>query len=59
MYQVVRDFKDKDGRFYHSGDNFPSHDASKQTTTRIKTLSSTDNAYGQVFIKKVEAPKAK
>lgn len=59
MYKVVRDFKDKDGRFYRAGDDFPAHDAVKQTTARIKTLSSTDNAYGQIFIKKIESPKAK
>lgn len=59
MYKVVRDFKDKDGRFYRAGDNFPASDVAKKTTARIKTLSSTDNAYGQIFIKKAETPKAK
>ncbi|MEK5070802.1 termination factor Rho [Sporosarcina sp. FSL K6-1508] len=56
MYKVVRDFKDRDGHFYRKGDSYP---AAKQTATRIKTLSSTDNVYGQIFIKKAESPKAK
>jgi hypothetical protein len=56
MYKVVKDFKDKDGQFYRKGESYPT---TKQTTTRIKTLSSTDNAYGQIFIKKNETPKVK
>ncbi|MDM5245756.1 termination factor Rho [Lysinibacillus sp. G4S2] len=59
MYKVVLDFKDKDGRFYREGDIFPAPDASKQTAARIKVLSSTNNLYGQVFIKKNETPKEK
>lgn len=59
MYKVVRDFKDKDGRFYREGDVFPASDAGKQTAARLKLLSSTNNSYGQVFIKKNEAPKEK
>ncbi|MFD4491659.1 hypothetical protein [Lysinibacillus fusiformis] len=59
MYKVVRDFKDKDGRFYREGDVFPAPDASKQTAARLKVLSSTNNSYGKVFIKKNEAPKEK
>lgn len=57
MYKVVRDFKDKDGRFYREGDVYPAPDARKQTTARLKILSSTNNSYGQIFIKKNEAPK--
>ncbi len=59
MYKVVRDFKDKDGRFYREGDVFPAPEASKQTAARLKVLSSTNNSYGQIFIKKNEAPKEK
>jgi len=56
MYKVVKDFKDRDGQFYRKGDSYP---ATKQTTARIKMLSSTDNAYSQIFIKKIESTKAK
>lgn len=59
MYKVVRDFKDRDGRYYREGDTYPATDVKKQTAARIKTLSSTDNSYGQIFIKKNEAPKEK
>ncbi|TQR26847.1 termination factor Rho [Lysinibacillus sphaericus] len=59
MYKVVRNFKDKDGRFYREGDVFPAPDARKQTATRLKVLSSTNNSYGQIFIKKNEVPKEK
>lgn len=52
MYKVVQDFKDKDGRFYRAGDNFPAHDTRKQTVARIKVLSSTNNSYGRIFIEK-------
>ena len=57
MYKVVRDFKDKDGRSYRAGDVFPAPDVKKKTAARIKALSSTNNAYGQIFIKKNESPK--
>ena len=59
MYKVVRDFKDRDGRYYREGDTYPAPDVKKQTSARIKTLSSTDNLYGQIFIKKNEVPKEK
>ena len=59
MYKVVRDFKDKDGRFYREGDDFPASDARKQTAARLKVLSSTNNSYGQIFIQKIQAPKEK
>lgn len=59
MYKVVRDFKDKDGRFYREGDVYPAPDARKQTTARLKILSSTGNSYNQIFIQKIQAPKEK
>ena len=59
MYKVVRDFKDRDGRFYREGDTYPAPDAKKQTAARIKVLSSTDNSYGMIFIKKNETSKEK
>lgn len=59
MYTVVRDFKDRDGRFYRVGDTFPAPYVKKQTAARLKVLSSTNNSYGQIFIKKNEAPKEK
>lgn len=59
MYKVVRAFKDRDGRYYREGDTYPAPEAKKQTAARIKVLSSTNNSYGQFFIKKNEAPKEK
>lgn len=55
MYEVVRGFQDKDGHFYRVGDTFPHAEAKKNVATanRIKTLSTTDNAYGEIYIKEV------
>lgn len=54
MYKVTRKFKDKDGRVYEPGDNFPHVNAKKPSNTRIKTLSSTANEYNQIYIEKIE-----
>ena len=51
MYKVVRQFKDKDGRTYKIGDVYPTEDAKKPTNARIKTLSTTNNKYNQIYIK--------
>lgn len=55
MYKVIRKFKDKDGRVYEPGDAFPHKDAKKPSNARIKTLSSTNNKYGQIYIEKIES----
>jgi hypothetical protein len=55
MYKVIRKFEDKDGRIYKIGDDFPHVDAKKPTNARIKTLSTTNNHYGKIYIKKIEA----
>lgn len=57
MYKVVRKFKDKDGRIYDIGDDYPSVDAKKPSNTRIKTLSSTNNKYSKIYIEKIEEAK--
>lgn len=54
MFKVIRKFQDKDGRVYNVGDDFPATDAKKPTNARVKTLSSTNNKYGQIYIEKVE-----
>ena len=54
MFRVNREFKDKDGRIYKVGEDYPAVDAKKPTNARIKTLSSTNNKYGHVYIKKIE-----
>lgn len=54
MYKVIRKFKDKDGCIYVPGDDYPHVDAKKPTNARIKTLSSTNNKYGQIYIEKIE-----
>ncbi|MEQ6353944.1 termination factor Rho [Lysinibacillus sp. M3] len=59
MYKVIRNFKDKDGHFYKIEDPYPVEGSKKPTAARIKVLSSTNNLYGQIFIKKNEAPKEK
>lgn len=50
MYKVVRLFKDTDGTIYKPGDIYEG-DASEE---RLHTLSTTENAYNDVFIEKVE-----
>lgn len=57
MYKTIRKFKDKDGRIYNAGDDFPAVDAKKPTNARIKTLSSTNNKYGHIYIEKVTSEK--
>lgn len=54
MFKVIRKFKDKDGHIYDVGDDYPTVDAKKPTNARIKTLSSANNKYGQIYIEKVE-----
>ena len=53
MYKVVRLFKDIDGTIYKPGDIYEG-DASEK---RLHTLSTTENAYNEVFIEKVEQNK--
>lgn len=50
MYKVVRKFKDKDNRVYNVGDSYPAEGAKKPTKERIKTLSTSSNKYGQIYI---------
>lgn len=50
MYKVIRKFKDKDGLIYEIGDVYPVKDAKKPTNARLKSLSSTNNSYGQIYI---------
>ena len=52
MYEVVRTFKDLDGTIYKVGEVYPNSNAKKPTSARIKTLSSTNNKYEQVYIVK-------
>lgn len=59
MYKVIRNFKDKDGRFYNEGDPYPIEGVKKPTAARIKMLSSAGNSYNQMFIQKIQAPKEK
>ena len=54
MYVVIRKFKDKDGRTYQVDDIYPHEDAKKPSNARIKTLASSDNRYGQIYIEKLE-----
>ena len=56
MFKVIRKFKDVDGRIYDPVDNnvYPAEGAKKPSNARIKTLSSTNNKYGQIYIEKVE-----
>lgn len=54
MHKVIRKFKDKDGRIYEIGDDYPHVDAKKPTNARIKTLSSTNNKYKNIYIEKLE-----
>lgn len=58
MYKVIRQFKDKDGRTYNVGEFYPTEDAKKPTNARIKTLSSTNNKYNQIYIEQIEEEKA-
>lgn len=57
MYKVIRQFKDKDGRTYKVGDVYPTEDAKKPTNTRIKTLSTENNKYNQIYIEQIEEEK--
>ncbi|HIW32446.1 MAG TPA: termination factor Rho [Candidatus Paenibacillus intestinavium] len=50
MYGVVRKFKDKDNHVYNVGDIYPAEGVKKPTKERIKTLSTTSNKYGQIYI---------
>ena len=52
MYTVVRKFEDKDGLVYKIGDDYPNVNAKKPTNTRLKTLSTKNNKYSQIYIKK-------
>ena len=52
MYEVIRAFKDQDGSIYKIGDVYPNSSAKKPTNARIKTLSSTNNKYEQIYIVK-------
>lgn len=54
MFKVIREFKDKDGRIYKVGEDYPATNAKKPSNARTKTLSSTNNKYGQIYIEKVE-----
>ena len=54
MHKVIRKFKDKDGRSYEVGDDYPAVGAKKPSNARIKTLSSTNNKYGHIYIEKIE-----
>lgn len=57
MYEVIRSFKDRDGTIYNVGDKYPNAKAKKPTNARIKTLSSTNNSYGQIYIVKESSEK--
>ena len=53
MYKVIHRFKDNDGRVYDIGDYYPNISAKKPTNARIKALSTENNKYKKVYIKKV------
>ena len=57
MFKVIRKFKDKDGRIYDVGEDYPNADAKKPPNTRIKALSSTNNRCGHVYIEKIKEVK--
>lgn len=54
MFKVIREFKDKDGHIYNVGDDYPSVDAKKPTSARIKVLTTTNNEYGKIYVEKIE-----
>lgn len=53
MFKVIRNFKDNDGVIYKAGDTYPSQKGKKPSNARIKTLSTTNNKYEQVYIEKI------
>lgn len=56
MFEVIRRFKDTGGHIYEVGDVYPLQGSKKPSKARVKTLSSTDNKYGEIFIEKVDTP---
>jgi len=51
-FEVINKFKEKEGSLYNVGDKYPQK--GKATKERIKKLSTKENEYKRVFIKKVE-----
>lgn len=52
-YEVLADFRDKDGKVYRKGDEYKK----KLAKNRVDALTTKENDYDRVFLKEVKAKK--